>query len=438
MTELQTWEKIKNSLTEGNCTVLLGNGFSRSYCNSAFNQFDILQNMPSLQNTNITDIEKCIEDTQSKVCSDPSNNTVPKAIIDNWIKNKLHKEFIDTLYSMMPKALNDIIGFNDDKLAKYRDFFNYFNKVFTLNYDPLLYWMLMRFINYGDKEFVEYSNLKEQLDNVDESSKKYNSIKKKFDSTNEKCIKAVRNEIFPVYLKENKDYKLNILCKNEILLEKSIIEAEGKILGGWSKVIPEIYKAFENKKENNLTLTQENNTLVRITNTTIKSKLKIVEDNKESIKLKITDGFIGDSWDENNDQTIYYLHGAFHLIENQDKTLKVTQSEFKKMIDKIKEKWDEGYESLTVLESSPDAKIKRIHQSPYLTKCFNEFQNLSGILVTYGLSFMNSDKHIIDTINNNKKLEKIYIGYFKELSTDIKNAFKDNNKVFFFDTSNIF
>ena len=224
-------------------------------------------------------------------------------------------------------------------------------------YDPLLYWMLMRFINYGDKEFVDYSDLKEQLNSVAEDSKEYTKLKKKLDTTNDKCIKSVRNEMFPVYLKENEDYKLNILCKTEVLLEKSIAEAEGKILGGWTKVIPEVYQAFEAKKTENITLSQESDKLDRIADSTIESKLESVKHNKEAMKLKIRDGFISDNWSQDNDQTVFYLHGALHLIENRDKTVKVTQDEFKKMIDKVKEKWDEGYEPLTVLESNPESSF---------------------------------------------------------------------------------
>jgi len=108
------------------------------------------------------------------------------------------------------------------------------------------------------------------------------------------------------------------------------------------------------------------------------------------------------------------------------------------MIEKVKEKWDEGYEPLTVLESSPEEKVARIKQSPYLKKCFDEFQNISGTLVTHGLSFMSSDQHIIDAINNNSNLEKIYVGCYAQPTEEIKQAFKNNDKVVFFDTSEMF
>ena len=51
---------------------------------------------------------------------------------------------------------------------------------------------------------------------------------------------------------------------------------------------------------------------------------------------------------------------------------------------------------------------------------------------------MNSDKHIIEAINNNTNLEKIYVGCFNQPSKDIKEAFKDNDKVVFFNTYGMF
>lgn len=438
MADLLTWEDIKNELGT-NCSVLLGNGFSRSYCNKAFNQYQILQHMPSLQDLHeIVDIEKCIEQTQAKVSDENPNLTVPKVIIDRWIKSQLHKEFIDTLYNLMPKSLNDIEDFTDEKLTKYKDFFNYFNKVFTLNYDPLLYWMTMRFINFGDKDIVDYSNLKEQLSSIPEGTKEYTDLKKKLDSTNDKCIKSVRNEMFSKYMKENEDYKLSISCKEEILLQKSIAESEGKILGGWTKVIPEVYKAFEAKKTKNELLSEESNKLNSIATSALETKLQSVEHYKEDMKLRVKDGFLSEIWNEKNDQTIFYLHGAFHLIENNEETIKVKSEEFNKMVDKIKQKWDSGFEPLTVLESTPEAKAERISKSPYLTKCYNEFKTLSGTLLTHGLSFMNSDKHIIEAINNNANLEKIYVGCFNQPTKDIEEAFKDNDRVVFFNTYGMF
>lgn len=96
MVNLLTREDVRKELdTDTNCTVLLGNGFSRSYCNQAFNQYEIIQHMPSLQNlSKIMDIEKCIEQTQAKVSDANPSLTVPKTIIDCWIKNNCIKSLL--------------------------------------------------------------------------------------------------------------------------------------------------------------------------------------------------------------------------------------------------------------------------------------------------------------------------------------------------------
>lgn len=438
MTELMTWSEVEEQLN-GECTVLLGNGFSRSYCNSSFNQQEILSRMPSLSGLpNITDIEKCIQDTQDKVKELSPECTVPKTIIDSWIKKELHKEFINTLYDMMPKSLNDIADFTDEKLVLYRNFVNNFDKIFTLNYDPLLYWMLMRFLNYGDEDYVKYADLNEQLKNTDENSKDFDKLKKKVDSSNNKCMKSIRAEMYESYLKDKDYYKMAVTCKNKILIEKSINEAQKQFLIKWDKLSDGLYNALEEKKENDETLMVESQSLDNIASSALESKLNYIETNKEDLKIKINDGFDGENWHSEMSQTIFYLHGAFHFMEKDTGVAKVKSEDKKKMVDKIKEKWDDGYEPLTVLESSPDDKLERISQSAYLTKCFNELKNIKGTLVTHGLSFMGSDQHIINVINSNDNLERIYIGVYETVSTDIENAFKNNSKVIYFNTNGMF
>ena len=438
MSSLLTWDEVKKELN-GDCTVLLGNGFSRSYCNKSFDQKEILSRMDSLSGlANIVDIEKCIKDTQSKIQDILPETTVPKSIINGWIKKQLHKEFISTLYDLMPKSLNDIEDFNEDKVLLYRQFFNKFDKVFTLNYDPLLYWMLMKFINYGNEEYVNYSNLSEDLKNIEKNTKEYESLKKKVDKSNEKCLKTVRTEMYEKYLEDKDYYKMTLSCKDEILIEKTLKEAQKQFLIKWDKLSDNLYHALEENKDENATLKEESENLDNIANSTLEKKLQEVETNKQALKIQINDGFNSEIWSPNMNQTIFYLHGAFHIMNNGTDILKVKAEESNKMVDKIKKKWEEGFEPLTVLESSPEDKLNRIQQSQYLTKCFNELKNISGTLVTHGLSFMHSDQHIIDAINENSKLEKIYIGVWERISDDIKNAFQNNDKVIFFNTNGMF
>lgn len=438
MTDLKTWEEVQEQLN-GECTVLLGNGFSRSYYNSSFDQREILSKMPSLQGlTNITDIEQCILETQQKVQDLLPERTVPKTVIDTWIKSQLHKEFINTLYDMMPKSLNDIPEFSGEKLLLYKIFINNFSKVFTLNYDPLLYWMLMKFLNYGEENYVKCYELNEQLKNMEEKTKDFEKLKKTVDTTKTKCMKNIRTEIFERYLKDKNYYKLSVSCKDKVLIEKNINEAQKQFLIKWDKLSDGLYSALEDNKEKNDVFKSESQSLDNIANSALINKLQEIENNKEDLKIKIYDGFNGDTWQTEMPQTIFYLHGAFHLMEKNTSVLKVISEDNKKMVSKIKEVLDKGYEPLTVLESSPEKKMNRINESPYLSKCFEEFKSIKGTLVTHGLSFMASDQHIIDAINSNDDLEKIYIGVWDVVSTEIQNAFKNNAKVEYFNTKEMF
>ena len=94
--DLLHWDSVKDDLDGCENTVLLGNGFSRSYKSEEFNQQIILSEMESLKNKKLFDIEKCIKDTIDILRE--SDDTIPKDILAKWIKEKLHKEFIGKLF----------------------------------------------------------------------------------------------------------------------------------------------------------------------------------------------------------------------------------------------------------------------------------------------------------------------------------------------------
>lgn len=161
----------------------------------------------------------------------------------------------------------------------------------------------------------------------------------------------------------------------------------------------------------------------------------------------ITDGFGGkDSnariWNSKNDQCVYYLHGAFHLkISDNGRVEKITRNKKSKFFEKIREEWDKGVKSHLVIASDYKTKELKLTSSysPYLSHCFKTFKQIGGILVTHGVSFSKSDKHIIDAINKNNNLQKIYLGYFKDDElAHFKEIFDCNNKVKYFCTKNMF
>ena len=108
------------------------------------------------------------------------------------------------------------------------------------------------------------------------------------------------------------------------------------------------------------------------------------------------------------------------------------------MIKNIQEEWSNGYDSLTILESTAKNKEEQINKNSYLKYCFDSFKNQEGALVTLGVSFYDSDNHIINSINNNDNINQIYIGCYEEPSDELLSKFKDNPKVKYFSTKGIF
>ena len=108
------------------------------------------------------------------------------------------------------------------------------------------------------------------------------------------------------------------------------------------------------------------------------------------------------------------------------------------MLKNIQEEWNQGYDSLTILESTAKNKEDEINKNLYLKYCFDNFKNQTGVLVTLGVSFYDSDNHIIDRINKNDNISQVYIGCYEEPSEELLNKFKDNTKVKYFSTKGIF
>lgn len=161
-----------------------------------------------------------------------------------------------------------------------------------------------------------------------------------------------------------------------------------------------------------------------------------------------TDGFLPNNngslliWCENNPQCVHYLHGAFHIKTTPDnKICKITRTEDNNLIQQIRKEWDNGNKSHIIIASdyrTKELKMSSEKYSPYLKYCFDKFKEVSGILVTMGVPFSASDTHIIESIKNNKKLEKIYIGYYNSKDLNyFQQIFGDIDKIKYYLTKDM-
>lgn len=148
-------------------------------------------------------------------------------------------------------------------------------------------------------------------------------------------------------------------------------------------------------------------------------------------------------WSNDKPQSVYYLHGAFHfIVKNDNQVKKVERSIGTNLFTKIKKEWEKGEKSHIIIASdhrTKELKMSSEKYSQYLNKCFNSFKQAQGILVTMGVSFSNSDTHILEAIKDNKNLENVYIGYYekKELKR-LENLFETCENIHYYSTKNLF
>ena len=64
-----------------------------------------------------------------------------------------------------------------------------------------------------------------------------------------------------------------------------------------------------------------------------------------------------------------------------------------------------------ILEGKYEDKLHYIRGNQYLNYCYEQLKDIEGSVIIYGLNVPDDqkDKHIIDAIIDNKKIEKIYL-----------------------------
>lgn len=440
---LLTWDDVKEQIKDTDNSILLGNGFSISYKADDFNQKSILKEIDFLADSNeVSDIEECIQDTQ-KLVKTGNAKTVPQDIIKEWIKEKLQKAFIEKLFNKMPATIKDKKDYDEKTLKPYKEFLSNYKNFFSLNYDPLLYWMSLKFMNKGDKDINAVLDWESKKANSTEGTKKYEQAEGKVKECYAKCINAIRENIFIKKICK-KDYTVQVMYDNECLLNETLEKMEEDKAISLKKVSSKICENIEAAASKKESLKNEYEKIELQTKSDYDSKrAEIISNKEDGLEINFTDGFLNNSetkqleWSEQNEQNAFFMHGAFHILEKDDKVIKIKADDTNTMLTKIKDEWAKGYKSLTVLESEHKSKIQEINNSPYLKYCFERFKSLNGVLVTFGVSFLDSDNHIIDAINSDTNLEKIFIGCYDNPSEALLEKFKDNPKVFYFSTKGI-
>ncbi len=317
------------------------------------------------------DIEHIIGSLKEQIKNDGLN----KDFLDDYINNKVKFDFMTSAYSIVKDNIRNIYQEKSDGIGL---LFKNFTNFFTLNYDPLLYLLLMKYKD--NSTYITFNNT---------------GHFKQYDI--ETC--------FPDDFKRAKDiydnYKKNLVNTNSNKVESSIpLNKLSK-----SKLVSEIKEAFDNEKR--------------------KFRMEFVDIllcKNEPIQILSSDGFEGEKYivppdelfpDEdtntslnNISQNVFFLHGAFHIYKDRTEIKKITKKTDKAFYDRLEEILDNPKEEIVCVFTN-DNKEKQIKENKYLSSCLNKLNELDGSILIMGSSLDENDSHIFSRINNSK-IRKIY------------------------------
>lgn len=147
MTEIITFEQALEETNSSDRAVLLGNGFSIAQTEGDFAYANLLEKSTIAQNTPLqnvfttfqtVDFEEVVKSLElaSKVAGAYGRTDEERQYIDD--AENVRQQLIQAIRTVHP---NNFTNIPDSEVTACAEFLKFFGKVFTLNYDLLLYWI---------------------------------------------------------------------------------------------------------------------------------------------------------------------------------------------------------------------------------------------------------------------------------------------------------
>ena len=131
------------------------------------------------------------------------------------------------------------------------------------------------------------------------------------------------------------------------------------------------------------------------------------------------------TWEIENSygQKIYYLHGALHLFDAGSELQKFTWVNTGiRLTEQIREALEEEKYPMFVAEGTTEEKREKIKHHAYLTKAYESFSRINGVLFIFGHSLAENDEHFLRLIERGH-IDDVYVGIFGDPKT------KSNKKI---------
>ena len=400
---LITYKELLDKLKDDgdNNHLLLGNGFNNSLgINTSYPEIfsRMEKKYPDYKNVqefinNSFDIEHLIGHLKKQVESDKSD------FLRNYIERKIKMDFMVATNEIVQKNIKNVYK---DQNKGIHSLLKNFLTYFTLNYDPFLYLLLLKFNKGKDKEgeSVAFQNI--SLFREEDLNQKKNDIHKEIQELRE-------NGEFSIISESTSPTKIALNT-----ITKSNFES--------------IVREYSKNRNKNWTSQEIINVCNHIWG----------KNNKP--ELHINDGFQNDFFQNDDQQNLYFIHGSFHIFKDGNAIKKITAKTEKSFTQNLEHEINhEEKEIVFILSAQSGEKEKQITNNKYLEKCFNALSKISGSLVILGSSLAKNDKHIFGQINKSN-ISKIYISSCEKEKEDClqqANHLFQNREIILFDYTTI-
>ncbi len=344
------------------------------------------------------DLEHFIGVMKSKISNDD-------VFLQKYVGNKIKMDFMQATHEIVKSKIKHIYAEkNEGVFMLLQNFATYF----TLNYDPVLYMLLLKFSpsNEDVKNTVVFQPTLKFIE--DDLDKQHDDIYTEIKNARElgKLTITVEDNII------NKNFK--DLKKTAFV--NAISDYSQSNNKGWKKVDIEKVVTRILKEE------QDNKVLSGIDDGSRgRGQYSLFSDDMDlTFKYPET-------------QNLFFLHGAFHICRDGDVHRKITQKTDQALYDRLEDILNNDSQDIVCVFQSTD-KIDVINNDEYLNHCLTKLGLLSGNLVILGSSLDENDRHIFAKINSSS-VETIYISSIaKELETNYERAkaiFSSKNIIMF-------
>ncbi|MEG0267115.1 MAG: DUF4917 family protein, partial [Bacilli bacterium] len=370
-----TYKEMLIEIDNNDNHLLLGNGFNHGLgINTGYSAIfeEMIEKRYSLYNEVLLDFEECNRDLElfiGKLMKDVNNEFLKK-----YISNKIKLDFMEATQSIVKKSIKNVYA---EKNEGVYILLEKFNNYFTLNFDSFLYNLLLHFKANGHKDSIV---LTPSLSFIEED------LNQREDNIYKEITELRKNGEGEIYI--NDQNKTTFSFSNERKTEFT----------AWVKKY-----SRENNKE------WKDKDIKRVVTFILEEEKKI------STLKKVDDGFIqtklfDDSeyiFDVNNvEQNLFFLHGAFHIYEEDGVSKKIMQQTHKALYTRLEEVInDDDKDIVTIFQTTN--KLDDIEKNAYLSKCLEKLKSLSGKLVLIGCSMSDNDSHIFKNINESN-IDTVY------------------------------